>query len=303
MESNYRKVTLCCVLLCSLIVLVTSDDDADKLNPADNDVKSDNAVSSEKDSGLSFLASIRKNGFNFSKTTKTLGFGHGFLASISVIIVSELGDKTFFIAAIMAMRYARITIFSGAISALGLMTVLSAFLGMATTVIPYWFTYYLSTILFVVFGLRMIQEGLKMSSDEGMEELEEVQAELKKKEEELSKEAASSVTEDPESGIVRGGKLARRFGVFSPILVQAFVLTFLAEWGDRSQLTTIILAAREDVAGVIVGGTIGHALCTGLAVIGGRMIAQKISLRTVTITGGVVFLFFAISSLFISPHS
>ena len=28
-------------------------------------------------------------------------FLHGFLASLSVIIVSELGDKTFFIAAIM----------------------------------------------------------------------------------------------------------------------------------------------------------------------------------------------------------
>lgn len=31
----------------------------------------------------------------------------------------------------------------------------------------------------------------------------------------------------------------------SPIFIQAFTLTFLAEWGDRSQLTTIILAARE----------------------------------------------------------
>lgn len=29
-----------------------------------------------------------------------------------------------------------------------------------------------------------------------------------------------------------------------------------------------------------VGGTVGHCLCTGLAVIGGRMIAQKISVRT-----------------------
>lgn len=33
--------------------------------------------------------------------------------------------------------------------------------------------------------------------------------------------------------------------VVSPIFIQAFTLTFLAEWGDRSQLTTIILAARE----------------------------------------------------------
>lgn len=55
----------------------------------------------------------------------SLGFVHAFIASISVIIVSELGDKTFFIAAIMAMRHSRITVFTGAISALALMTVLS----------------------------------------------------------------------------------------------------------------------------------------------------------------------------------
>jgi putative Ca2+/H+ antiporter (TMEM165/GDT1 family) len=32
---------------------------------------------------------------------------------------------------------------------------------------------------------------------------------------------------------------------FSPIFVQTFVLTFLAEWGDRSQITTIALAAAH----------------------------------------------------------
>ena len=35
--------------------------------------------------------------------------------------------------------------------------------------------------------------------------------------------------------------------------MQAFTMTFLAEWGDRSQLTTIILGAREDAFGVITG--------------------------------------------------
>ena len=29
-----------------------------------------------------------------------------------------------------------------------------------------------------------------------------------------------------------------------------------------------------------IGAVIGHALCTGLAVLGGRMIAQKISVKT-----------------------
>lgn len=54
-----------------------------------------------------------------------LGFIHAFVAALSVIIVSELGDKTFFIAAIMAMRYNRLTVLAGAMLALGLMTCLS----------------------------------------------------------------------------------------------------------------------------------------------------------------------------------
>ena len=40
-------------------------------------------------------------------------FVHGFIATLSVIVVSELGDKTFFIAAIMAMRHPRWTVFIG----------------------------------------------------------------------------------------------------------------------------------------------------------------------------------------------
>lgn len=56
---------------------------------------------------------------------ENLGFFHAFLASISVILVSEIGDKTFFIAAIMAMKHPRLTVFAGAIAALALMTILS----------------------------------------------------------------------------------------------------------------------------------------------------------------------------------
>lgn len=37
------------------------------------------------------------------KIASNLGFIHAFIASFSVIIVSEIGDKTFFIAAIMSM--------------------------------------------------------------------------------------------------------------------------------------------------------------------------------------------------------
>lgn len=58
--------------------------------------------------------------------------------------------------------------------------------GYATTIIPRMYTYYVSTALFAIFGVRMLREGLRMSPDEGQEELEEVQAEIKKKDEEVN---------------------------------------------------------------------------------------------------------------------
>ncbi|EFA02700.1 putative divalent cation/proton antiporter TMEM165 [Tribolium castaneum] len=230
---------------------------------------------------------------------ENFGFIHAFVASFSVILVSEIGDKTFFIAAIMAMRHPRTTVFAGAISALALMTVLSALFGWLANVIPRAYTFYISTALFAIFGLKMLKEGCAMSPGEGQEELEEVQSDLRKKEEEYEKQA---MLPDPESGAPRKPKSDSIFSLISRIFLQSFTLTFLAEWGDRSQLTTIILGAREDVYGVIIGGIAGHSICTGLAVLGGRMIAQRISVRTVTIIGGVVFLLFAFSALFFDPN-
>jgi putative Ca2+/H+ antiporter (TMEM165/GDT1 family) len=76
-------------------------------------------------------------------------------------------------------------------------------------------------------------------------------------------------------------------------------MTFLAEWGDRSQIATIILGAREDALGVCIGGVLGHSACTCLAVVGGKLIAEKVSVRHVTMVGGATFLFFAFTNLFI----
>ena len=76
------------------------------------------------------IAQIANSKMSISSISQYYGvsrsFVHGFIATLSVIIVSELGDKTFFIAAIMAMRHPRLTVLSGAIAALALMHVMSA---------------------------------------------------------------------------------------------------------------------------------------------------------------------------------
>ncbi|XP_055895706.1 transmembrane protein 165-like isoform X3 [Biomphalaria glabrata] len=256
-------------------LLHVEDDSGSKENKGKEN-EHDSKGKTENDAGPLVVKKLEKD---------NLGLTHGFVASISVIVVSELGDKTFFIAAIMAMTHSRMTVLMGALAALYFMTILSAMVGYATTVIPRALTFYISSALFAVFGLKMLREGWYMSDDEGQEEYEEVQADLKRREDEIEKQ--NLPTQDVETGIIRSP--GRRFvsGILSTVFLQALTLTFLAEWGDRSQIATIILGARENVLGVIVGSCVGHTICTGLAVIGGRFIAQRISVRTGSLNGSM----------------
>jgi len=77
----------------------------------------------------------------------------GFVASLSMTIAAELGDKTFFIAAILGMRNPQFVVLSGALSALLLMTILSAGMGFALpALLPKLYTHLASIFLFLFFG-------------------------------------------------------------------------------------------------------------------------------------------------------
>ena len=261
------------------------------------------------------------------------GFGEAFVASIGVILGTELGDKTFFIAAIMSMRHSPFIVWLGAVGALATMTVLGTIVGhVAPMLLSPTVTHYAAVCLFFVFGapawskcrlgndqlgssasswrawrlrtardaqgerpghwvlshcLRVLEQAASKAADptafdhsgarmlnESREELlvegtelEEVEAELSQKQEDahMSDEEAPRVTAATEDS-------ARH-----KILLQVFYLTFLAEWGDRSQIATIALAAAKEPFGVTLGAIVGHAICTCIAVVGGKLLASRIS--------------------------
>ena len=183
------------------------------------------------------------------------------LISLLMIIVSEIGDKTFLIAAIMAMKHSRLVVFSAAFSSLVIMSVLSAFLGhVVPNLIPKAYTDVLASLLFFCFGARMVYEAWHMEED-NQEEMTEVEEELKQVEdrdkvhklESLEVGGMEPEQVDDEGRPQKGSKMEQaKEGlmnlmqlVFSPVFVQTFVLTFLGEWGDRSQISTIALAAAN----------------------------------------------------------
>jgi len=62
------------------------------------------------------------------------------------------------------------------------------------------------------------------------------------------------------------------------------------------------MAAIQNPLGITVGGIVGHAICTSVAVLGGRLLATKISVKTVTLVGALLFLLFAFID-FMNPQS
>ncbi|XP_042468378.1 GDT1-like protein 4 isoform X1 [Zingiber officinale] len=229
----------------------------------------------DEDASWEGVVSLEQNG---------LGVFDAFFSSLSMIIVSEIGDETFIIAALMAMRHPKSIVLSGALSALVVMTVLSTGLGrIVPNLISRKHTNSAATVLYAVFGLRLLyiawRSGPKASQKKEIEEVEE----------------------KLESG--QGKSTLRRFFTrfCTPIFLESFILTFLAEWGDRSQIATIALATHKNAIGVAIGATLGHTICTSLAVIGGSMLASKISQRTVAALGGLLFLGFSLSSYFYPP--
>eukprot|EP00189_Rhodosorus_marinus_P006176 CAMPEP_0113965756 /NCGR_PEP_ID=MMETSP0011_2-20120614/7931_1 /TAXON_ID=101924 /ORGANISM="Rhodosorus marinus" /LENGTH=195 /DNA_ID=CAMNT_0000978323 /DNA_START=22 /DNA_END=609 /DNA_ORIENTATION=+ /assembly_acc=CAM_ASM_000156 len=183
-------------------------------------------------------------------------------------MVTEIGDKTFFMSVVMAMRHSKVFVLLGSLSALILMTLLSTLAGrFIPTVLDPSYTTALAFGLFTFFGVHMMLEWWNSPVGQGAV-FEETKKELK--------------SQDTESSTQRLGNLM--------IWMRCFWITFLAEWGDRSQLTTVTLAASRNAYGIALGGILGQTLCTTVAVLGGAFLAARISERMVSLVGGLFFL-------------
>jgi len=195
-----------------------------------------------------------------------------FTAGLLLITVSELGDKTFFIAAILAMRHSRRLVLIGATAALAAMTIISVVAGQAVSFLPKLYIHYAEIVLFIGFGIKLLYDANRMpASSCDTEVLEEAKEAVEQAEKQLPKKKT------PLS-----------------IIAEAFVLTFMAEWGDRTQFATIALAASNNPFGVTLGAILGHTICAVIAVSCGRMIAGRISERQLTIIGGCLFIIFGV---------
>lgn len=212
----------------------------------------------------------------------------GLVQAVALVGASELGDKTFFLSMIIAMREGRSVAFAGSMSALGVLTAASVGAGQAMSHASDLFTTSLpvgdivALGMFTYFGLQMLRDArLAAAGTAGGEAMREAEEEL---------------AERDRKGGERGGEaVAKR--LWLPAFITAFSLVFVAEVGDKSMFATIILAREYSASGVMIGSMIGHTMATGLAVVGGAALTKYMSEATIGYVAGVLFLAFAVATL------
>jgi putative Ca2+/H+ antiporter (TMEM165/GDT1 family) len=201
-----------------------------------------------------------------------------FGSSLTAITLAELGDKTFFMALILAVRHRARWVFLGAFAALTAVTLISLALGYGLReLLPQSVVPWLAAALFLGFGLKLLIDAQGMTADAAEEEAEEAEEAIN---------AAESST-----------PLTTAWAV----IWEAFALVFVAELGDRTQFTTIFMATAPaqvfSFAGLLTGTLLGHALVTWLAVGAGKWIGQRVNERLLYRLSGGLFLVFGLASL------
>ncbi|KAK3001814.1 hypothetical protein RJ639_021856 [Escallonia herrerae] len=241
----------------------------------------------------------------------------GFASAFLLIFFSELGDKTFFIAALLAARNSAGVVFLGTFGALSVMTVISVVLGRTFHYVDDILPFRLgdtdlpvddiaAVLLLVYFGVSTLLDA----SSDGSSKAEEEQ-----------KECATLHYEQAELAVSELSGTGAGILAAANTVLSTFLLVFVAEWGDKSFFSTIALAAASSPLGVIGGALAGHGfatlvtselteefrpaftvtnyeLVTGkLAVLGGSLLGTFLSEKVIAYIGGALFLVFAAVTL------
>ena len=173
-------------------------------------------------------------------------------AVFPIIFVGELPDKTMFASLVLSTRGKPLSVWIGAASAFTVHVVIATTIGVALFhLVPHRVLDGVVAFMFIVGAVLAIREARKEQEEQSI----------------IEKEAVSG----------------RR------VVTTAFIVIFLAEWGDLTQILTANLAAHyHSPVSVGVGAIAALWAVAGLAVVGGQSLLKIINIKTVRIITAVV---------------
>lgn len=180
----------------------------------------------------------------------------------AIVLIAELPDKTMFASLILGTRFAARWVFLGVAAAFAVHVVIAVAAGSALGLLPR------RLLESLVAGLFLIGAALMLHASRSREEGEE------------------------EASGARTGT--------SPwaVIASSFVVIFLGEWGDITQIATANLAAKyRNPVAVGIGAVLGLWAAALLAITAGRSLLRYVSVTVLHRLGALIFLAFAAYSI------
>jgi putative Ca2+/H+ antiporter (TMEM165/GDT1 family) len=175
------------------------------------------------------------------------------IAVFPIIFLGELPDKTMFASLVLSTRGRPIVVWVGAALAFAVHVVIAVTVGAA---------------LFHLLPHRVLEAFVAAMFFAG---------------------SALAIWEARKAGDDRGALIQKEIMTHRRTLVTAFVVIFIAEWGDLTQILTANLAAHyRSALSVAVGAVLALWAVAALAVAGGQSILRVVDIRKVRIVTAVV---------------
>jgi putative Ca2+/H+ antiporter (TMEM165/GDT1 family) len=173
-------------------------------------------------------------------------------AVFPIIFLGELPDKTMFASLVLATRGRPFIVWLGAAAAFAVHVVIAVTIGVALFhLLPHRALQAIVAAMFFTGAVLALREARKQQSEEEL----------------IEREVASH----------------------QRVALTAFLVIFLAEWGDLTQILTANLAAHyHDALSVGVGAVLALWAVAGLAVVAGQSVLRLINIRTIRIITAVV---------------
>jgi putative Ca2+/H+ antiporter (TMEM165/GDT1 family) len=174
------------------------------------------------------------------------------VAVFPIIFIGELPDKTMFASLVLSTRGRPLRVWLGAAAAFALHVVIAVTIGVALFhLLPHRALEIIVAVMFALGAVLALREAIKERKDEEI----------------VEKEVASQ----------------------RQVIVTAFLVIFLAEWGDLTQILTANLAAHyHDPLPVALGALLALWAVAGLAVVSGQSLLRVVNVATLRIVTAVV---------------
>ena len=206
------------------------------------------------------------------------------IQSFLIIFLSEIADRTFILVLIYSLKMHWVPLILTSLFAMYFMNLLAIVAGYTVILlVPRSLIDWIGFFCFLLFVFFCVYEGLNMESKSVTEEYEE----------EIQRTESNYLLVSDENKDQNNKESTWK------LCLELFGFLCLSEFGDKSELSTVTIAAVYNIYGVLIGTMLAYFCAIAIAAFLGHWAGKFLTEKMMNIIGGILFIGFAVQILII----